>query len=56
MQFPGEKNAEFTAILPFTPASKNNMIGWMAARSDGAAYGYVARLPVSEDEDLSMGR
>jgi len=39
MQFPGEKNAEFNAILPFTPASKNNMIGWMAARSDGAAYG-----------------
>lgn len=39
MQFPHEKDAEFTAILPFTPASKNNMIGWMAARSDGAAYG-----------------
>ena len=39
MQFPSEKNAEFTAILPFTPASKNNMIGWMAARSDGEAYG-----------------
>jgi len=39
MQFPGEKNAEFNAILPFTPASKNNMIGWMAARSDGEAYG-----------------
>ena len=39
MQFPNEKNAEFAAILPFTPANKNNMIGWMAARSDGAAYG-----------------
>ena len=41
LQFPNEKNAEFTAILPFTPASKNNMIGWMAARSDGAAYGTI---------------
>jgi uncharacterized protein len=39
MQFPKEKNAEFSAILPFTPAGKNNMIGWMAARSDGDAYG-----------------
>jgi len=39
MQFPNEKNAEFTAILPFTPANKNNMIGWMAARSDGESYG-----------------
>ena len=39
MQFPNEKKAEFAALLPFTPANKNNMIGWMAARSDGAAYG-----------------
>ncbi len=39
MQFPGEKNAEFVGILPFTPTNKNNMIGWMAARSDGENYG-----------------
>jgi uncharacterized membrane protein (UPF0182 family) len=26
-------------ILPFTPASRNNMIGWMAGRSDGDNYG-----------------
>jgi hypothetical protein len=40
MQLPGEQTAnEFVEILPFTPASRNNMIGWMAGRSDGAAYG-----------------
>ncbi len=40
MQLPGEQMAnEFVEILPFTPASRNNMIGWMAGRSDGAAYG-----------------
>jgi uncharacterized membrane protein (UPF0182 family) len=41
MQLPGEQRAtnEFTQILPFTPASRNNMIGWMAGRSDGEAYG-----------------
>jgi uncharacterized membrane protein (UPF0182 family) len=39
MQFPKEAKAEFAALIPFTPANKNNMIGWMAARSDGAAYG-----------------
>jgi hypothetical protein len=40
MQLPGEQVAnEFVEILPFTPASRNNMIGWMAGRSDGAAYG-----------------
>ncbi len=26
-------------MLPFTPANKNNTIGWLAARSDGENYG-----------------
>ncbi len=26
-------------ILPFTPANRNNLIGWIAGRSDGAHYG-----------------
>jgi uncharacterized membrane protein (UPF0182 family) len=40
MQLPSEQIAnEFVEILPFTPANRNNMIGWMAGRSDGAAYG-----------------
>ncbi len=40
MQLPGEqKNNEFVIILPFTPANRNNMIGWMAGRSDGEHYG-----------------
>jgi uncharacterized membrane protein (UPF0182 family) len=43
MQLPGEPNAslEFVDILPFTPSGpgRSNMIGWLAARSDGANYG-----------------
>ena len=40
MQLPGEQQkSEFALILPFTPASRNNMIGWMAGRSDGDHYG-----------------
>ena len=40
MQLPGEpQKNEFVLILPFTPASRNNMIGWMAGRSDGENYG-----------------
>ncbi len=40
MQLPGEQPAtEFALILPFTPANRNNMIGWMAGRSDGEHYG-----------------
>jgi uncharacterized membrane protein (UPF0182 family) len=40
MQLPGEQQRnEFVLILPFTPASRNNLIGWMAGRSDGENYG-----------------
>src|SRR4029079_2307259 len=40
MQLPGEQQSnEFVIILPFTPANRNNMIGWMAGRSDGEHYG-----------------
>ncbi|HSQ24410.1 MAG TPA: UPF0182 family protein, partial [Pyrinomonadaceae bacterium] len=40
MQLPGEnKGTEFVEILPFTPSNRNNMIGWVAGRCDGDAYG-----------------
>jgi uncharacterized membrane protein (UPF0182 family) len=40
MTLPGESSGlEFVEILPFTPTNRNNLIGWIAARSDGANYG-----------------
>jgi uncharacterized membrane protein (UPF0182 family) len=39
MKLPGERAMEFIGILPFTPANRNNLIGWIAGRSDGANYG-----------------
>jgi uncharacterized membrane protein (UPF0182 family) len=40
MTIPGEPSGlEFVEILPFTPINRNNLIGWIAARSDGASYG-----------------
>jgi len=39
MKLPGETGVEFVEILPFTPANRNNLIGWIAGRSDGALYG-----------------
>jgi len=40
MQLPGEQpKSEFVIIVPFTPGNRNNMIGWMAGRSDGDNYG-----------------
>jgi hypothetical protein len=41
MKLPGETNVEFVEILPFTPANRNNLIGWIAGRSDGANYGHA---------------
>jgi uncharacterized membrane protein (UPF0182 family) len=39
MKLPDERDTEFIGILPFTPANKNNLIGWIAGRSDGEHYG-----------------
>ena len=39
MKLPGAASLEFVEILPFTPINRNNMIGWIAARSDGDHYG-----------------
>jgi uncharacterized membrane protein (UPF0182 family) len=39
MTLPGEQGTEFVEILPFTPANRNNLIGWIAGRCDAAHYG-----------------
>ncbi|MGB7133736.1 MAG: UPF0182 family protein, partial [Acidobacteriaceae bacterium] len=39
MKLPGASSVEFVGILPFTPANRNNLIGWIAGRSDGEHYG-----------------
>jgi hypothetical protein len=39
MKLPQEDGLEFVEILPFTPANRNNLIGWIAGRSDGEHYG-----------------
>jgi uncharacterized protein len=47
MRLPQEKQEEFIQMLPFTPARKDNLSAWMAARSDGENYGrlVVYRFP-----------
>lgn len=39
MKLPGAPDVEFVNILPFTPSNRNNLIGWIAGRCDGANYG-----------------
>ena len=46
-RLPGEEELEFMLISPLTPENRNNMISWMAAKSDPGSYGelIVYKLP-----------
>jgi len=39
MRLPGKTENEFVITLPFVPFSKQNLVGWMAARMDRDHYG-----------------
>ena len=47
IKLPEEDKEEFLLMLPFTPSKKDNMIGWLAARSDLPNYGklLIYKLP-----------
>jgi hypothetical protein len=47
MRLPGEREAEFIFMVPFTPRGKDNLASWMVVRNDGEHYGQlvVYRLP-----------
>ena len=69
MRLPGERQAEYIFMVPFTPSGKDNLASWMVARNDGAHYGQltVYRFPkqslvygpaqivnrISQDPDIS---
>lgn len=50
MKLPGEEKEEFVSMLPFVPKGKENLIGWMAARSDGENYGKLFVYMFSKQE------
>lgn len=50
MKLPGNNESEFVQILPFIPRGKENMIGWMAARSDPPNYGRLQAFQFSKQE------
>jgi uncharacterized membrane protein (UPF0182 family) len=39
MKLPDAEREEFVLLLPFVPTNRDNMISWLAARSDGENYG-----------------
>jgi len=50
MRLPGEEREEFVLMLPFTPTQKDNMITWLAARSDGDKYGKLIAYNFPKDK------
>ncbi|HUU32813.1 MAG TPA: UPF0182 family protein, partial [Vicinamibacterales bacterium] len=41
MTLPGQTQAEFIQMLPFTPRRRDNLASWLVARSDGDKYGQL---------------
>ncbi|HMA59795.1 MAG TPA: UPF0182 family protein [Halanaerobiales bacterium] len=48
-KLPGNDKLEFILMLPFTPANRNNMISWIAGRSDGENYGELLEYQFPKD-------
>ena len=40
-RLPGERDEQFVLVMPFTPNNKQNMVAYMAARSDPTSYGRI---------------
>jgi uncharacterized membrane protein (UPF0182 family) len=40
-RLPGERDEQFVLVMPFTPNNKQNMVSYMAARSDPTDYGKI---------------
>ncbi len=50
IRLPGETEGEFVLMSPFTPRGKENLIGWMAGKSDLEEYGKLVVFRFSKQE------
>ncbi len=50
IKLPGESKGEFVLMISFTPISKDNMVSWFAARSDGSDYGKLLLYKFPKDK------
>lgn len=49
VRLPGEPRAEFILMLPMVPSQRENMIAWLAARSDPPDYGKLVVYAFPKD-------
>ena len=52
MRLPGEEREEFVLLLPYTPNQRKNIVGWLAARSDGENYGKLVAFSFPKDRQV----
>lgn len=51
-KMPSEDKAEFLLNIPYTPKNKENMTGFMVARSDGQNYGHLKVFKFPKDKTI----
>jgi uncharacterized membrane protein (UPF0182 family) len=49
MRLPDEERLEFMLMLPMTPRGRDNMIAWIAARSDFPGYGEIVAFKLPKE-------
>jgi uncharacterized membrane protein (UPF0182 family) len=52
MRLPGEAQAEYLLIQPFTPRGKQNMVAWLAVRNDAPNYGQAVVFELPKDRTI----
>ena len=52
MKIPGEEREEFVLLFPYTPSQRQNLVGWLAARSDGENYGKLVAFNFPKDRQI----
>jgi uncharacterized membrane protein (UPF0182 family) len=50
MKLPGSSQLEYLLMTPFTPQNRDNMISWLAARSDFPDYGKMLFYELPKDK------
>jgi uncharacterized membrane protein (UPF0182 family) len=51
-KLPGEADEQFILVMPFTPNNKQNMVAYMAARSDPAGYGRITLFSLPRERTV----
>ena len=52
MRLPDQEEEEFVLLMPYTPSQRQNLVGWLAARSDGENYGKLVAFNFPKDRQI----